>query len=72
MALIAMAFPKKVHPMVDDDVCARTAHEMRDRKRVDNPCRSEQITSRHAACAVARRRRSPLVVEIVEAAKRID
>ena len=69
---VAMAFPQKIHSVIDDDVGAGPAHQMRDRECVDNPRRGVKVTSRGSSCAVARSHWSALIIEIVKSAERIN
>jgi len=69
---VAMALPQKFHPVIDDDVCAWPAHKMRNGERMHDPRRRKQIAGRRSSRAVAGRRGPPVVVEVVETAKRIN
>ncbi len=72
MIRVAMTVPQELHPVIDDDVRARPAHQVRDRERMHDSGRCEQIAGGRGAGAVAWRRGPPFVVEIVETAERID
>jgi hypothetical protein len=67
-----MAVPQKIHSMIDDDVGAWPAHQMGDRIGVGDPRGREEIPGWPYCRTVTRRGRAPFVVEIIEAAKRVD
>ncbi len=69
---VAMSFPQKIHSVVDDDIGARPAHQMRDRECVNNSSRREEVASGGSSCAVPRSHWQPLIIEIVKPAERID
>src|SRR5271165_3807531 len=69
---IAMVIPQKFHSMIDDAVGAWPTHKMGNREGVNDSRGREEVPRRLPGRAITRRGRSPLVVEIMEAAKRID
>src|SRR5271155_1999571 len=69
---VTMAIPQKIHSVIDDDVRAWSPHKVGDCEGVDNPRRRDEMPGRLLGRAISRRCRSPLVVEFMEAAKRID
>ena len=69
---VAMTIPQKFHSMIDDDVGAWPTHKMGNREGVDDSRGREEVPGGLPGRAITRRCRSPLVVEIMESAKRID
>jgi hypothetical protein len=67
-----VAIPQKLHTVTDDSVRARPTHKVGDREGVNDPGSREQIPGRLPGRATTWRCRSPLVVEIMKAAKRIN
>jgi hypothetical protein len=72
MVRVTVTIPQKFHSMVDDNVGARPTHKMGNRKGVNDSRRREEVPGRLPGRAITWRCRSPLVVEIMEATKRID
>src|ERR1700676_2274573 len=69
---VAVAFPQKMHSMIDYVRSARATHQMCDRKCVDNSSGCKKVSRGDASGPVARRCWSSGLVEIVKSAEGID
>jgi hypothetical protein len=68
---VAVVIPQKIHSVIDNGVRAWPTHEISYRVTVNDSRGCKEIPGGLVGCAVTGRCWSPLVVEIVETAKRI-
>jgi hypothetical protein len=67
-----MAIPQKIHSVIDNDVRAWPTHEIGYRVSVNDSRGCEEMAGPLTDCTLTGRCWSPVIVEIIEAAKRID